>query len=171
MKSAQFGHKQLLRSLPQLTLLTIMVLLPAGLWALIGFGPEQATFRIVDAVQYQQNGLLSLDIEIITPGPDLAPHIMMPGRRFNLEMSAPQHIELKIGQKLRGSFSGAIKDLQNGQIMMRVDPASLQIIEETSDSRDIPYSYWEPVFDYLQYLKVAFIAFWWLVASLLIYRA
>jgi|GEM_PF-1960401 len=170
MKSAKFIQKRLLRSLPPLTLLMIMILLPAGLWALIGFGPESATFRIIDAVQYQQNGLLSLDVEIITPGPDLTPHIMMPGRRFNLELAAPQHLELKIGQKLRGSFSGAIKDLENGQIMMDVDPASLQIIEETTDSRDIPYSHWEPVFEYLQYFKVAFIVFWWLIASLLISR-
>jgi len=161
---------QLRRSLTPLTLLAMLILLPAGLWALIGFGPEQSTFRIIDAVKYQATEQLSLDIEIVTPGPDLTPHIMMPGRRFNLELAAPQHLELKIGQKLRGSFSGAIKDLENGQIMMDVDPDSLQIIEETSDSREIPYSYWEPVFEYLQYLKVAFIAFWWLIASLLIYR-
>jgi hypothetical protein len=171
MKAAQRAFNTLKRrSLLRLALLVALILLPAGLWALIGFGPESATFRIIDAVQYQQTGLLSLDIEIITPGPDLAPHIMFPGRRFNLELTAPQHLELKIGQKLRGSFSGAIKDLQNGQIMMDVDPASLQIIEETSDSRDIPDSYWEPIFDYLQYLKIAFIVFWWLIASVMVCR-
>lgn len=171
MKAAQTTFNMLTRqSLLRLTLLITLILLPAGLWALIGIGPEQATFRIIDAVQYQQTGLLSLDIEIITPGPDLAPHIMMPGRRFNLELAAPQHLELKIGQKLRGSFSGAIKDLQNGQIMMHLDPASLKIIEEPADSVSISYSYWEPVFDYLQYLKTAFIVFWWLIASLLVYR-
>ncbi|PKL51353.1 MAG: hypothetical protein CVV42_00445 [Candidatus Riflebacteria bacterium HGW-Riflebacteria-2] len=158
------------RNLLRLTLLTMLILLPAGLWALIGFGPENATFRIIDAVQYQQTGLLSLDIEIITPGPDLAPHIMVPGRRFNLGLAEPKNLELKIGQKLRGSFSGAIKDLQNGQIMMHVDPASLKIIEEPADSCEIVYSDWEPYFDWLPHLKVAFIAFWWLIASLLVYR-
>jgi len=171
MKATQTGFSNLVRqSWLWLTLPAMLILLPAGLWALIGIGPEQATFRIIDAVQYQQTRLLSLDIEIITPGPDLAPHIMRPGRRFNLELAAPQNLELKIGQKLRGSFSGAIKDLQNGQIMMRVDPASLEILEEPADSRSIPYSYWEPVFEYLEYLKIAFIVFWWLIASLLISR-
>ncbi len=147
-----------------------MLAIPTGLSALICFGPKPVFFRIIDAVRYRSKQQISLDIEIIKPDSDLAPHLMVPGRRLNVTLSEPQHIRLKIGQKLMGNFSGAIDDLGSGRVTFSVDPAELGVIEEDQHCREIPNSTWEPFFDWLPHLKIGFITFWWLVTGILVYR-
>lgn len=139
------------------------MLLPADLMALMGFGANGVTFKILDAARYHAPDITSLEVEIIDSTDD---DIFSPGRHFNVWAVLSPDSGIKIGQTLQADFSGS-KD-RFGQISAGLDPNTVVIIDDNPSCVEIPWSIWEPVFEYLPALKIAFILFWWLVVILLV---
>ncbi|MBU1107754.1 MAG: hypothetical protein KKB51_13865 [Candidatus Riflebacteria bacterium] len=151
---------------PSLVTLFILVfmLLPVDLWAILGVEATAVTFKILDATKYHAPGMTSLDIEVINSDD----YVVSPGRRFNVELVLSPDSGIKIGQTLQADFTGMIDDLGSGRISVSFDPNTVLIIDDNPACVEIPWSIWEPVFDYLPVLKIAFILFWWLVVIQLV---
>ncbi len=153
-------------------LLFLVLALATEASAVLIFTGEQIEFRIIDAVRYKANDIISIDLEIIGRGNPEAAGIFKIGRRFSIELRAGEQTGyLKIGGHFSADFQAFFDDMGSGKVKVTMKPQSLQIIPGDSELREIPDAFWEQYLPFLPLIKVAFILSGWLLAIVLSWRS
>ncbi len=138
--------------------------------AVMGVPRSKLLFKIIDAVMYRDQQQLQIDILILENPEDSTDHIFIPGRRISVNLPAKFSARLKINQKIRADFEGAIDDLGSGRITVYMLPESIEIVETPLEAKPIKFSALEYLFEIFPALKFIFILAGWALAYELCFR-
>ncbi|MBI3039244.1 hypothetical protein HYY75_09385 [bacterium] len=122
----------------------------------------------LDAVRYQNDTKVSLDLEIIEGEPGTG--VYEKGKRYHILQNLDTRTleRLKIGQILKADFSGSIDDLGSGKISLDIQPETIRILSDPEFSSSIRFSLWEPLFPYIFWFQASFILSFWFAVFILI---
>lgn len=138
--------------------------------AIIGVPRSKLLVTIIDAVRYRDPQQLQIDIQILENPEESTDHIFIPGRRISVNLPFGFADRLKISQKIRADFEGAIDDLGSGRITVNMIPESIEIVETSPEAKPIRFSALEYLFDIFPVLKLIFILAGWTLAYELCFR-